>query len=353
VSPAAAVEAPHRSEDHVNYRLLGRTGLRVSDLGLGTMMFGAWGNQDHDECVTIIDRALDAGINLVDTADVYAFGETEEIVGRALKGKRDQVVLATKFWNGMGEGPNERGASRRWIMQAVEASLRRLDTDWIDLYQVHRPDFDVEMDELVDALSDLVHQGKIRYWGTSTWPSELIVEGQWAAQRRSAVRAVCEQPPYSIFARGVEAAALPTCRRHGIGVVVWSPLNGGWLTGKYRKGQPIPTNARGSTHPDHFAMTDAKVDAVEQLVKVADELGVSMTHMALAWVREHPAVACALIGPKTLPQVDDLLAVGELRLPAWALDRIDEIVPPGTTFSDYDLGWEPWGLQVEERRRPA
>src|SRR4051812_23662421 len=208
---------------------LGTTGIQVSRYCLGAMMLGAWGNRDHDDCVRIIHTALDAGINFVDTADVYSAGESEEIVGKALKGRRDDVVLATKFHAPMGDDPNMKGNSRRWIVREVENSLRRLQTDWIDLYQVHRPDPSADIDETLGALSDLVHQGKVRYLGSSTFPAEAIVEAQWVAERRGRERFVCEQPPYSILARGIEAAVLPAVRRYGMGAIVWSPLAGGWL----------------------------------------------------------------------------------------------------------------------------
>jgi aryl-alcohol dehydrogenase-like predicted oxidoreductase len=336
----------------VEHRTLGTTGLKVSTLALGTMVMGAWGNTDHDECIAMVHQALDGGIDLVDTADMYADGETEEIVGRALRGRRDQVVLATKFWNPMGPGPNERGASRRWIVQAVEASLRRLQTDWIDLYQMHRPDPETAMDEIVAALDDLVRAGKVRYVGTSTWPAEMIVEAQWAADRRHATRFVSEQPPYSILTRAAEHAVLPTCRRHGIGVIVWAPLNGGWLTGKYRRDEAPPPGSRAEYAGEHFAVNEAKYDAVEQLTALAESLHVSLTHLALAWVREHPAITSAIVGPKTPAQLADLLAAGDLRLPADALDRIDAIVAPGTTLAAYDSGWENWNLAAAARRRP-
>src|SRR3546814_295827 len=220
----------------MDHRPLGRTGIQVSSLCLVTMMFGAWRNTVEGECARMVHTALDSGINFIDTADVYAFGESEEILGRALAGRRDDVVLATKFHNAMGDDLNQRGNSRRWIVRAVEDSLRRLGTDWIDLYQVHRPDPATDIDETLGALSDLVRQGKVRAIGTSTFPAAELVEAQWVAERRGRERFATEQPPYSIFARGVEADVLPTCLRHDIGVIVWSPLNGGWLTGKYRRG---------------------------------------------------------------------------------------------------------------------
>jgi aryl-alcohol dehydrogenase-like predicted oxidoreductase len=234
----------------VEYRPLGATGVQVSPLCLGAMMFGAWGNPDHDESIRIIHAALDAGINFIDTADVYSRGESEEIVGKALAGgRRDDVVLATKFHGSMGDDPNERGNSRRWIMREVDASLRRLGTDWIDLYQVHRFDEGTDLDETLGALTDLVRAGKIRYLGSSTFPAHLIVEAQWVAERRGRERFVCEQPPYSLLVRGIEADVLPVCERYRMAVIPWSPLAGGWLSGRYRKGAEPPTSTRAGRIP--------------------------------------------------------------------------------------------------------
>jgi aryl-alcohol dehydrogenase (NADP+) len=334
-------------------RVLGRSGVQVSELGLGTMVLGAWGNQDHAACTRIVHAALDAGINLVDTADVYAFGESEEIVGAALEGRRDAVVLATKFHNGMGDDPNMRGNSRRWIVRACEDSLRRLRTDRIDLYQVHRPDPTTDLDETLGALSDLVHQGKILSWGTSTFPAEDLVEVQWTAERRGHVKPVAEQPPYSIFARGIERDVLPTARRFGQGVLAWSPLSGGWLTGKYRRDAPPPADSRAATNPDHFDGGNArKLDLVEELAKLAADAGLTLSHLALAWALEHPAVTSVLIGPRTEDQLAGLVGADAVRLDADLLDRVDELVAPGTTISAADEGWVPPGLAREHRRRP-
>jgi aryl-alcohol dehydrogenase-like predicted oxidoreductase len=333
-------------------RTLGRTGLKVSEQCLGAMMFGAWGNRDHDECVGMIHRALDAGINFVDTADMYAGGESEEIVGKALKGRRDEVVLATKFWNPMGELPNQRGGSKRWIHKAVEDSLRRLDTDYIDLYQMHRPDTDAELDETLGALSDLVHQGKVRYLGSSTFPAETIVEAQWVAERRNRERFVCEQPPYSILQRGIERSVLPTCERYGMGVIIWSPLGGGLLTGKYRRDTRAPKGSRLNRSFNLDAELDErKFAVVDGLDAVAAESGVSLTHLAIAWAVEHPAVTSAIIGPKTPEQLEDLLAAAEVTLSADALDAIDTIVAPGTDV-DPAVGNVPTNaLSPSARRR--
>jgi aryl-alcohol dehydrogenase-like predicted oxidoreductase len=338
----------------MDYRSIGGTGVKVSHLCLGAMMFGAWGNTDHDECVRIIHAALDGGVNFVDTADVYSHGESEEIVGEALKGRRDQVVLATKFHAAMGDDVNMRGNSRRWIQQECEASLRRLGTDWIDIYQAHRYDPAVDLDDTLGALSDLVHAGKIRYLGSSTFPPSAVVEAQWMAERRNRERFVCEQPPYSIFVRGIEADLLPTCLQHRMGVIAWSPLNGGWLTGKYRKGQEPPPGSRGARNwAGRFDDPESqrKFDLVEDLLKLAADAGVSLTHLAQAWVVEHPAVTSAIIGPRTMDHLTDLLAGQDVKLDVATLDRIDELVPPGTNVNLGDAGWTSPNLDARARRR--
>jgi aryl-alcohol dehydrogenase-like predicted oxidoreductase len=334
-------------------RTLGRTGVKVSRLCLGAMNFGAWANTDRDECTRIIHTALDAGINFVDTADVYSHGESEEIVGAALEGRRDQVVLATKFHAAMGDGPNERGNSRRWIMQEVENSLRRLRTDWIDIYQVHRPDPMCDIDETLGALTDLVRAGKVRYLGSSTFPAHQIVESHWTAERRVRERFVCEQAPYSIFARGVEEDVLPVCQQYGMGVVAWSPLNRGWLTGKYRKGEPAPDGSRATRQAQFFegVENERKLDLVEELLKIASDAGCSLTHLAQAWVVRHPAVTSAIIGPRTPDQLTDLLAGQDIVLDDAVLDRIDELVPPGTNVTRSDAGHTPTELREASRRR--
>ena len=343
----------------MRYRTLGTTGVKVSPLCLGAMMFGAWGNRDHDDSVSIIHAALDAGVNFIDTADVYSAGESEEIVGKALRGRRDDVVLATTFHGAMGSDPNHQGNSRRWIVREVESSLRRLQTDWIDLYQVHRPDQAADIDETLGALSDLVHQGKVRYLGSSTFPPEQIVEAQWVAERRGRERFVCEQPPYSIFARGVEAGVLPTCQRYGMGVIAWSPLNGGWLTGRYRRGADVDmTKGRAARIPQRFDPSlpgnARKLELIDELDKVAADAGISLTHMAQAFVLAHQAVSAAIIGPRTRDQLDDLLAGADVRLDDGTLDRIDELVSPGTNVNDSDAGYQPPELgQAWRRRRPA
>jgi aryl-alcohol dehydrogenase-like predicted oxidoreductase len=322
------------------------------------MMFGAWGNPDHDESIRIIHTGLDAGINFVDTADVYSGGESEEIVGKALKGRRDDVVLATKFHAPMGSDPNMRGNSRRWIVREVDNSLRRLQTDWIDLYQVHRPDPATDVDETLSALSDLIHQGKVRAIGSSTFPAEEIVEAQWTAEKRGRERFLCEQPPYSIFVREIEAAVLPTCQRYGMGVIAWSPLNGGWLTGKYRRDQAVPAGSRATRGriPERFDLSrpdnQRKLELVEELSKIASDAGVSLTHLANAWVLEHPAVTASIIGPRTMEQMTDLLAGADVKLDSDVLDAIDKLVPPGTNVNTSDGGYQPPAVtQVWRRRR--
>ena len=337
-------------------RSLGATGVRVSPLCLGTMTFGAWGNRDHDDSIRVIHRALDAGINFVDTADVYSSGESEEIVGKALTGgRRDNVVLATKFHFPMSDDPNERGNSRRWIFRAVEGSLRRLGTDWIDLYQVHRWDPATSHDETLGALSDLVRQGKVRMIGSSTFPAAQIVEAQWVARDRGRQRYVCEQPPYSILARGIEADVLPTCVEHEMGVITWSPLAGGWLSGRWRRGAHDLTSTRAERVPERFDMSlaanQAKLDAVEELARLADESGTSLIHLALRFVVEHPAVTAAIIGARTMDQLESQLGALEVPLDQAVLDRIDEIVPPGRTVNPADSGWQNPALEPARRRR--
>jgi len=327
-------------------RTLGSTGVQVSPLCLGAMMFGGWGNPDHEESTRIIHRALDAGINFIDTADVYSGGESEEIVGRALAGgRRDGVVVATKVHFPMGDGPNRSGNSRRWIMQEVEASLRRLQTDRIDLYQIHRPDPATDIDETLGALSDLVHAGKIRSFGHSTFPASQIVEAQWAAQRRGRERFVSEQPPYSMLVRGIEAEVLPVCAGYRMGVITWSPLAGGWLSGKWRKGQEAPESTRAERLPQRYDLSvpgnQAKLDAADGLAMLAEKAGISLVHMAIAFVLQHPAVTSAIIGPRTMEQLESQLGAADLVLDDDLLDQIDDVVPPGTNLNPADNGWLP------------
>lgn len=336
-------------------RLLGKTGIQVSNLCLGAMSFGSMGNADRDDCRRIIERALEEGINFIDTADVYSRGESEQIVGEALKGRRDDIVLATKFYNPMGRVPNQRGASRRWIIKACEDSLRRLGTDYIDLYQVHRLDENTDLDETLGALSDLVREGKVRAIGTSTFPAEAIVEAQWTADRRGHVRVRCEQPPYSIFVRGAERDVFPTCLRYGMGAIVWSPLNGGWLTGKYAKGVTEGSRFgrlnRGTWRLD-APSAEQKADLVARLSAVAADAGLDLIGMALAFTLEHPAVTSTIIGPRTLEQLESQLPAADLRLDSSVLDQIDALVPPGETIDRSDISFEPQSVRhVQARRR--
>jgi aryl-alcohol dehydrogenase-like predicted oxidoreductase len=340
----------------MDYRTLGRTGVEVSPLCLGAMMFGDWGNTDHDDSVRIIHRALDAGINFIDTADVYSRGESETIVAKALAGgRRDNVVLATKVHGRMGDDPNQFGNSRRWIVKEVEASLKRLNTDWIDLYQIHRPEPDTDIDETLGALTDLVHQGKVRYIGSSTFPASRIVEAQWVARDRARERFVCEQPPYSLLVRGVENDVLPTCRRYGMGVIPWGPLAGGWLSGRWRKGQEPPQSSRADRIPGRYDLSipgnQRKLDAVEALAQLADEAGLSLIHLGLAFVINHPAVTAAIIGPRTMEHLESQLGAADVKLDPAILDRIDEIVPPGVNVNPSDSGWQNPDLEPAARRR--
>lgn len=330
----------------MEYRNLGATGLKVSPLCLGTMMFGRWGNPDHDESIRIIHRALDAGINFVDTANVYSEGESEEIVGKALQGRRDQVVLATKVWGPMGKGPNERGLSRKAIQEQVEKSLRRLGTEVIDLYQIHRPDPTTPLEETLSALNDLVRQGKVRYIGCSTnhysgggvWDQRFaaweIVEALWISDRHGWERFVSLQPPYSILRRVMEAEHFPMTLKHGLGNVVWSPLEGGWLTGKYRQGAGNPKDSAraeqwiGDLSNPKFAR---RLEIVEQLIPLAEARGISLARFANAWALRHPAVTSVILGPRTLEQLEDSLEAAELEISEEEARRIDELVPPGSS----------------------
>ncbi|MFD7505229.1 aldo/keto reductase [Streptomyces sp. NPDC059850] len=338
-------------------RILGGTGISVSEYALGAMMFGAIGNRDHDDSVRIIHRALDAGINFVDTADIYSQGESEEIVGKALKGRREDVVLATKAHGSMGDDDNHSGNSRRWITREIENSLRRLGTDYIDLYQIHRPDPTTDIDETLSVLSDLVRAGKVLAVGSSTYPAEQIVEAQWVSERRGHVRFRTEQPPYSILARSVEAAVLPTARKYGMGVLSWGPLSAGWLSGRYTKASDIDLAGGSRAAMEQFKFDPSrpenarKLEAVGELSKLASDAGLSLPHLAVAFVRAHPAITSVIIGPRTMEQLEDLLAGAEAELSADVLDRIDEIVPPGTDLNRADSYYVPPSLADKTLRR--
>jgi aryl-alcohol dehydrogenase-like predicted oxidoreductase len=337
-------------------RILGRTGVSVSPLCLGTMMFGPWGNKDEADSIRVIHRALDAGINFVDTADVYSAGESERITGKALAGRRDDVVLATKFFMPMGADPNMRGGSRRWIIREAENSLRRLDTDYIDLYQVHRPSQDTDVEETLGALTDLVRQGKIRYIGSSSYAASQIVEAQWTARDRRLARFVTEQPPYSILVRGIEADVLPTARRHGMGILRYSPLDGGWLSGRWRK-DAASAPASAARPNARFDMASAanqrKLDIVEELAQLADKAGLTLIELAIAFVINHPAVTAAIIGPRTMEQLESQLPAAEVTLTADILDRIDQLVAPGVTINPDDNSYGEAELAPAALRRTS
>ncbi len=323
-------------------RPLGHSGIEVTTLALGAMMFGAWGNEDVDECHRMVHRALDAGITLFDTADMYDAGVSEEILGQALRGQRDRVVLATKVGNPMGGDMSRSGLSRRWIVQACEDSLRRLGVDHIDLYQMHRPDAATPIDESLAAMQELVDAGKVGAIGTSTFSAAQIDEAHDRAVALGTVRPTSEQPPYSVLARGIETGALPACRRHDLGVIVWAPLNGGWLTGKYQ-GALQDEQSRAVRQPDHFdhaqqAIADEKRAMVGRLIELAAEVGMSLKQLALAFVLDDPGITSAIIGPRTFAQLDDLLTLGPLVLPAGTREAIDAIVEPGRNVNPADAG---------------
>lgn len=338
-------------------RILGGTGISVSEYALGAMMFGSLGNPDHDDSVRVIHRALDAGINFVDTADIYSAGESEEIVGKALKGRRDDVVLATKAHGSMGEDPNHSGNSRRWLVREVENSLRRLGTDYVDLYQIHRPDPTTDIDETLGALTDLVRSGKVRAVGSSTFPAEQIVEAQWVSSQRGHVRFRSEQPPYSILARGVEAAVLPTAQKYGMGVLTWGPLSAGWLSGRYTSASDVTARGEGRVKTESHKFDPSlpenasKLQAITSLSKLAADAGLTLPHLAVGFVLAHPAVTSVIIGPRTMEQLESLLSGAGTVLSADVLDRIDEIVPPGTDLNKADSYYTPPALTDASLRR--
>jgi aryl-alcohol dehydrogenase-like predicted oxidoreductase len=320
----------------VQYRTLGPTGVQISSLVLGAMNFGTVGRTTGDEATAIVDAALEAGVNLIDTADFYSAGESEQMVGKAIAGRRNDVVLATKASLAMGEKPNHQGGSRRWLVTALDASLRRLGVDHVDLYQVHRWDPRSTDEETLSALTDLQRAGKIRYFGSSTFPAYRIVEGQWSAREHRLSRYVTEQPGYSILQRASESHVLPVTERYGLGVLVWSPLASGWLSGAVREGREV-TTSRSSVMPQMFdtaiPVNRAKLDAVEQLAKVADEAGLTMIQLALGFVTGHRAVTSAIIGPRTLDHLSLQLAAADTVLSPDVLDAIDAIVPPGVDLA--------------------
>jgi aryl-alcohol dehydrogenase-like predicted oxidoreductase len=338
----------------MEYRRLGRTGVHVSPLCLGAMMFGPWGNNDHADATSIIHRALDAGINFIDTADVYSAGASEEIVGQAIQGRRDDVFLATKFFMPMTDSPNDQGGSRRWIIREVENSLRRLNTDYIDLYQVHRPSPDTDVAETLGALTDLVRQGRVRYIGSSSYSGSQIVEAQWASRDRHLERFVTEQPPYSILVRGIEEDVLPTTMRHGMGTLTYSPLAGGWLSGRWRKDKASsPTSAaRPNARFDMSSPANQhKLEIVEELAQLAEQGGMTLITMAIAFVLNHPGVTSAIVGPRTMEQLESYLPAVDLTLSADVLDRIDELVAPGVTLNPDDNSYGDHELKPAARRR--
>jgi aryl-alcohol dehydrogenase-like predicted oxidoreductase len=322
------------------------------------MMFGAMGNADHDDCVRIIHKALDSGINFIDTADAYSRGESEQIVAKALKGRRDQVVLATKFFNHMyPDDPNARGGSRLWIMRAVDDSLRRLDTDYLDLYQMHRFDERVDLDETLGALHDLVQAGKVRMIGHSAYPAERIVEAQWVAERGGLTRFRCEQVSYSILRRSCERGVLPTCARYGMGVITYSPLGGSWLSGKFGSLDDIPSSSRLAVMAKRWGIgldspvNRRRLEVALQVGELAAQQQLPLAHLATAWAMEHPLVTSVIIGPRTMEQLDDLLSCADLRLPVDVLDAIDGIVAPGTDLIASDPSSDPSSLLAANRRR--
>lgn len=338
----------------MRYRTLGSTGVQVSSLALGAMNFGKIGRTTQDEATALVDAALESGINIIDTADMYSAGESEEMVGKAIAGRRDDIVLATKAGLPMSDEPNRQGSSRRWLITELDNSLRRLGVDHVDLYQIHRWDPRTSDEETLSALTDLQRAGKIRYFGSSTFPAYRIAQAQAAAGEHHLGRYVTEQPGYSILQRGAESHVLPVAEQYRLGVLVWSPLASGWLSGAVRAGRDVTTSR--STFMPHLFDTAipanrAKLDAVEQLAKVADEAGLTMIQLALGFVTTHPAVTSALIGPRTLDHLHAQLAAAETVLSADVLDAIDAIVAPGTDLAAHEKHDTPPALLDPALRR--
>ena len=325
----------------MQYKTLGHTGLQVSRYCLGAMMFGAIGNPDHEDCVRIIHRAIDAGINFIDTADAYTQGESEQIVGKAIQGRRDNLIVATKFFFPMGEDRNAQGGSRKWLIKEVDNSLRRLATDYIDLYQIHRYDEHTDLEEILFTLTELVRQGKIRYFGSSMFPPDRIVESHWVAETRNLLRFRCEQPWYSIFSREIERFVLPICHRYGMGVITWSPLDGGFLSGKYKAKQDLTPDSRIGKFAARFMggfdpeaeLYQRKLALVGELTQVAQQAGITLAQLAVAFVLEHPYVTSTIIGPRTMEHLEGLLPAVDLQLDTAVLDQIDKIVPSGSSVN--------------------
>jgi aryl-alcohol dehydrogenase-like predicted oxidoreductase len=340
----------------MDYRSLGRTGIKVSPLCLGAMMFGGMGNPDHDDSIRIIHRAVDAGINFIDTADVYSQGESEIIVGKALASlPREDIVLATKVHGQMGDEVNHQGNSRRWIIAEVDNSLRRLGVDYIDLYQIHRPDPTVEVEETLGALTELQAAGKIRAFGSSTFPAYQMVQAQWASQARGLGRFVTEQPPYSILVRAIEADVLPVAQEYGMGVLPWSPLAGGWLSGKFGIGKENTSRRASGRFSSRYDVNrpenQRKLEIVTDLAALADKAGITLVELAVAFVINHPAVTSAIIGPRTMEQLETQLGAPDIKLSDELLDAIDELVAPGTNVIPGETGYTPPALADASFRR--
>ncbi|MFY1652223.1 aldo/keto reductase [Solwaraspora sp. WMMB762] len=338
----------------MQYRTLGRTGVQASILALGAMNFGAIGDTSQDEASAIVDAALDAGINLIDTADWYSQGQSEEMVGKAIAGRRDDIVLATKANMPMSDERNHQGSSRRWLVTALDDSLRRLGVDHVDLYQIHRWDPATSDEETLSALTDLQRAGKIRYFGSSTFPAYRIVQAQWAARENRTSRYVTEQPAYSILQRGIEAHVLPVTQEYGMGVLAWSPLASGWLSGAIRADREISTSRSGKM-PQWYDLdiptNRAKLDAVEKLATVADAAGLTMIQLALGFVTAHPGVTSAIIGPRTIDHLRSQLAAADTVLTADVLDAVDAIVAPGVDLAPHEKHDTPPALLDPALRR--
>lgn len=321
----------------MEYRSLGRTGVMVSPLCLGAMNFG--GPTGADESIRIINRALDGGINFIDTANVYNAGESERIVGRALKenGRRDQIVLATKVHGVVGEGPNERGDSRYHILRACEDSLRRLQTDRIDLYQLHRPPMTMPQDETLRAFDDLVHSGKVVYIGCSTHPAWMVMEALAVSEKYHLARYISEQPPYNLLDRRVENELVPLCQKYGLAVLPWSPLAGGVLTGRYPPGEQYADGSRATRAGPVFQerISNRGRDVAVKVAEMAKPRGMTAAQFALLWLKDQPGVTAPIIGPRTMEHLESFLPLMDSKLDDADRPLFDALVHPGNAVADF------------------
>ena len=327
----------------MEYRILGRSGVKVAPLCLGTDNFA--NPTPKEESISIINRALDAGINLIDTSNTYAEGECERIIGETLaeNGRRHQVLFATKAYYPVGPGPNDQGNSRLHLMKACEDSLNRLKTDRIDLYQLHRPSFEIPIDETLSALTDLVRQGKVRYIGSSTAPAWKVMEAILVSELKGYARFISEQPPFNLLDRRIENELVPMCQAYNLGILPWSPLAMGVLTGRYTDADTFPPDSRAKLRGSIYAerVTAPGIEVGRKFVQLANEHGIQPAQLAVLWVKDQPGITAPLIGPRTLEQLEQFLPVMDMKLDQSLRSACDSLVPPGSAAANFHNS-APW-----------